>query len=230
VRGTASIGDRRRILVNRPAKPLLTEADGYPDAAAAGTSWRGEGWSMSGTTAERGTVGAQKACPAAADVLLRPASEADWPLLLRWLSRADIERWWGPRASTEAAVMLAMSSEHAICRIVEVAGEPVGYAQALDAMLWGEALPEGIEPGTWDIDLFIAADTHRGRGIGAAALDAIREEVFATTLAPAVCVFAAVANERAVRAYEKAGFRWRGVHRDPRAGPEWFMIAERPDR
>jgi aminoglycoside 6'-N-acetyltransferase len=167
---------------------------------------------------------------AAADVRLRPAEDADWPLILRWLSRADIERCWGPKASSEAAVMLAMSSEHALCRIVEVAGEPVGYAQALDATLWGEALPEGLEPGTWDIDLFIASDRHRGRGVGGVALDAIRKEVFATTLAPAVCVFAAVANERAVRAYEKAGFRWRGVHRDPQSGPEWFMIAERRAR
>jgi RimJ/RimL family protein N-acetyltransferase len=163
-------------------------------------------------------------------VRLRPALDADWPLLLRWLSRADIERWWGPKASSEAAVMLAMASPHAICRIVEVAGEPVGYAHALDATLWGEALPQGLEPGTWDIDLFIAVDRYRGQGVGAAALDAIRDEVFTTTLAPAVCVFAAVANERAVRAYEKAGFRWRGVHRDPQAGPEWFMIAQRPAR
>jgi len=54
--------------------------------------------------------------------------------------------------------------------------------------------------------------------------------VFATTLAVAVCVFASIENEAAVRAYEKAGFRWRRVWHDPISGPEWFMIAERPSR
>jgi aminoglycoside 6'-N-acetyltransferase len=51
--------------------------------------------------------------------------------------------------------------------------------------------------------------------------------VFATTLAVAVCVFPSVKNERAVRAYEKAGFRWQRVWHDPQTGPAWFMVARR---
>jgi aminoglycoside 6'-N-acetyltransferase len=30
-----------------------------------------------------------------------------------------------------------------------------------------------------------------------------------------------------VRAYEKAGFRWKRIWNDPYAGPSWFMVAER---
>ena len=54
--------------------------------------------------------------------------------------------------------------------------------------------------------------------------------MFATTLAVAVCVFPSVTNERAVRAYEKAGFRWKRIWNDPHMGPSWFMVAERPRR
>ena len=54
--------------------------------------------------------------------------------------------------------------------------------------------------------------------------------MFATTLAVAVCIFASVRNERAVRAYEKAGFRWKRVWHDPHTGPEWFMVADRAER
>lgn len=163
-------------------------------------------------------------------VRLRPVRDDDWPMIRGWLGRADIEQWWGPRASSEAAVILALGSDHAICRIIDADGTPVGYVHALDAALWGESLPDELAPGTWDIDLFIASGAYRNRGVGARALTEIRDEVFATTLAVAVCIFAAVANERAVRAYEKAGFRWRKVWNDPVAGPSWFMTADRPRR
>lgn len=165
-----------------------------------------------------------------AGVALRPATHGDWPLIRSWLARPDIQRWWGPQASTEAEVLMALDSAHAICRMIEVEGEPVGYAHAVDATLWGESLPDDLSPGTWDLDIFIAAEAHRGKGVGVAALELLKEEVFETTLAIAVCVFASIENEAAVRAYEKAGFRWRRVWHDPVSGPEWFMIAERPTR
>ena len=163
-------------------------------------------------------------------VRLRPVRDDDWGLIRGWLGRPDIERWWGPKASSEAAVMLAMGSAHAIARIIEADGAPVGYAHALDATMWGETLPDALLPGTWDIDLFIASSAHRNQGLGQRALAMIRDEVFSTTLAVEVCIFAPLANERAVRAYEKAGFRWRSVWNEPDAGASWFMTAERPPR
>jgi aminoglycoside 6'-N-acetyltransferase len=151
-------------------------------------------------------------------------------MIHRWLARPDIEAWWGPRSATEAEVNIALASPHAICRIIEAAGAPVGYAHAVDATFWGEELPQDLAPGTWDLDLFIASEAHRGRGVGQEALALLKDEVFATTLALAVCVFPSVRNERAVRAYEKAGFRWKRIWNDPHAGPSWFMVAERGAR
>ena len=161
-------------------------------------------------------------------VRLRPARRADWDLIRGWLARPDIQDWWGPLSATEAEVNLALGSGHALCRIIEADGDPVGYAHAVDATLWGENLPQDLEAGTWDLDLFIASEEHRGKGVGQAALALLKSEVFATTLAVAVCVFPSVRNERAVRAYEKAGFRWKRIWNDPQMGPSWFMIAERP--
>ncbi len=160
-------------------------------------------------------------------IRLRAASQADWPLLRHWLRLPEIVAWWGPTASTEAELISALGATHAICRIIEVDGAPVGYAHAVDAALWGDSLPDDLAPGTWEIDLFIASPLYRGTGVGPLVLQQLKSEVFETTLAVACCVFASIANERAVRAYEKAGFRWRRVVSDAIGGPAWFMIAER---
>lgn len=163
-----------------------------------------------------------------AEVSLRPARRSDWDLIRGWLVREDIQEWWGPASATETEVNMALGSEHGLCRIIEAGGAPVGYAHAVDATIWGEDLPQDLAPGTWDLDLFIASEDHRGKGVGQIALSLLKEEVFATTLAVAVCVFPSIRNERAVRAYEKAGFQWKRIWNDPYMGPSWFMIAERP--
>ncbi|MGQ0674081.1 MAG: GNAT family N-acetyltransferase [Hyphomicrobium sp.] len=160
---------------------------------------------------------------------LRPAERSDRDVIRHWLARPDIQEWWGPVAQTEAEVSIALDSPHAICRIIECEGMPVGYAHAIDAAVWGDALPAELTPGTWDLDLFIASPSHRGVGAGAAALSLLKDEVFSTTLAVAVCIFASVKNEGAVRAYERAGFRWQRIWHEPSVGPQWFMIAERSD-
>jgi aminoglycoside 6'-N-acetyltransferase len=163
-------------------------------------------------------------------VHLRPAGRADWDLIRGWLVRDDIQEWWGPASATETEVNMALNSELGLCRIIEASGAPVGYAHAVDATIWGEDLPQDLAAGTWDLDLFIASEEHRGKGVGQTALSLLKDEVFASTLAVAVCVFPSIRNERAVRAYEKAGFQWKRIWNDPSMGPSWFMIAERPQR
>ncbi|MBU2531741.1 MAG: acetyltransferase [Alphaproteobacteria bacterium] len=160
---------------------------------------------------------------------LRTATDADWAMVRRWLHTPAVEKWWGPASAAEAEVIKALGARHAIARIIEWQGRPVGYAHAIDAMTWGEQLPASLEPGTWDMDIFIAEPAARGCGLGPEALAELRREVFSTTLATAVCVFTSVANEAAVRAYEKAGFEWRDIWHDPSQGPMWLLTSDRPE-
>lgn len=162
-------------------------------------------------------------------VSLRPVGAGDWPLIRGWVKRPDIERWWGSATAAEAEMRLVAEIGPAIARIVLVAGEPVGYAHAIDAGHWGE-LPDGMPPGTWDVDIFIAEPLHRGKGVGEMALNLLAEEVFATTLALSLSAFVSVANEAAVRAYERAGFEWARVWEDPIVGPSWMLLRQRPAR
>jgi RimJ/RimL family protein N-acetyltransferase len=159
---------------------------------------------------------------------LRTATPEDRFRIRRWLAEPQIQAWWGNAASAEAEINVAMSSEAALCRIVEHGTLPIGYGHAVEVGLWAGPRPDELAPGTWDVDLFIASEAHRGRGIGAAALDMLVAEVFATTLAVACCGLVSIRNEAGVRAYERAHFRWRRIWNDPLFGPSWLMLRERP--
>lgn len=166
--------------------------------------------------------------PSLTDISLRPVARGDLDHIRRWLRQPEVEAWWGPASATVAEVQIALESPSALCRIIQVDGVAVGYCHAIDAQIWGDHLPDELQPGTWELDVFIASAGHRGQGVGLKALELLKSEVFSTTLAPAVCIFASIHNEAVVRAYEKAGFRWQTIWAEPATGPSWFMVAVRP--
>jgi RimJ/RimL family protein N-acetyltransferase len=163
-----------------------------------------------------------------AELRLRPATPEDRFRIRRWLAGPDVEAWWGNAASAEAEITLAMDSKAALPRMIELGGAPIGYAQAVEIGLWGGNGPDGLDPGTWDVDLFIGEAAHRGQGLEAAALAQLTDEVFSTTLAVACCAVVPVRNETGVRACERAGFRWQRIWQDALSGPSWVMVKERP--
>jgi RimJ/RimL family protein N-acetyltransferase len=160
-------------------------------------------------------------------VMLRPADQRDWPMIRAWLGQSEVQRWWGSLATAEAEVMAAMRADMGLCSIIEVDHIAVGYAQALDTEPI-KGVPHALTAGTFRIDAFIANPAYRKMGAGQAAIRLVAHEVFATTLAPAVIVVAALKHEAAVRAYEKTGFKWIRVIDDPLLGPAWLMRLERP--
>jgi RimJ/RimL family protein N-acetyltransferase len=164
------------------------------------------------------------------ELQLRPATPEDRFRVRRWLAAPQVESRWTSAAGAEAELTLAMGSAAALARIIEWTGAPIGYAQAVEIGLWGRDRPEDLAPGTWDIDLFIAEEAHRGRGLEAAVLALLAEEVFTTTLAVACCAVVPVRNEARVRSCERAGFRWQRIWNDALSGASWVMLKERPAR
>ncbi len=61
--------------------------------------------------------------------------------------------------------------------------------------------------GTYGIDMFIGEPEHWSRGIGSHALSALIRYIFKKLRATKIVIDPRVDNGRAVRAYEKAGFR-----------------------
>ena len=182
-------------------------------------------------------TGARDAVPAPVQAVhrvlkptLRPVQPADQTLIQRWLHIPGVQRWWGNAASAEAEIRLALESDAAFCRIIEIEGLGIGYAQAVDTALTSLPPDGPVPPGSWDCDLFIGSEPHRGQGHGQIALDMLVNEIFASTLAVACMIVVSIRNERAARAYENIGFKWVSVAEDPIQGPSWVMLRDRPRR
>ena len=164
-----------------------------------------------------------------AAISLRPAAAEDRFRIRRWLAGPLTEACWGNAASAEAEINIAMGSDAALCRILECAGVPIGYAHALDVGLLHDGKPGDMAPWTWHVNLLVAPGVHPGgRNRESAALGLIVREVFATTLAVACAGLVSVRSEAAARAFERAGFRWKRICADRLLGPCWLMLLERP--
>ena len=162
-------------------------------------------------------------------IALRPTTPGDRFMVRRWLTDPEIETLVGQpgeRGSGDCA-----RHGESVRTLPHHRGR--GSARRLRARRGcgsvGRMLPpDVIPPGCWDLDIFIGAASHRGRGIAQRTYRLLTREVFTTTLAVACCIITSVKNEAAVRAYEQAGFRWGSVWSDPTHGPCWVLLKERP--
>lgn len=161
------------------------------------------------------------------DIALRPLNNTEWDLVRVWLQQAEVQAWWGGLAAAEAEIAIAADSPSAICRLIVSRGTPIGYGHALDADLV-RAESTDLPTGTYIASLFIADPAYRQKGAGEIALAALTQEVFSFTLAPACATIVPLRYEPAVRAAERAGYRWIGVRNNGTTGQCWVMLRDRP--
>jgi aminoglycoside 6'-N-acetyltransferase len=158
----------------------------------------------------------------------RPVTEADFPLLAGWLAAPHVAEWWtdGVEASL-AEIGEAMDGIDTEPLMVELSGKPIAYLQSYDPHLEDDH-PYRDQPfGTLGIDLSIGPAELVGIGHGSAIVKQFVEEVFAEG-APRVIIDPHPDNSRAIRAYEKAGFREIG-RRSSVYGDAVLMAVDNPD-
>jgi aminoglycoside 6'-N-acetyltransferase len=141
------------------------------------------------------------------DIVVRRVGEDDIAVLIGWLSDERVAARYGgrDRAADELAFVTKYLAEDEVNRcIVEIAGNPVGYVQFYPVDDAGSYdLDDGT--GVWAMDQFIGVPDLWGQGMGSRFVRLVAEHLRAT-VASRVVTDPAVANTRAVRAYEKAGF------------------------
>jgi aminoglycoside 6'-N-acetyltransferase len=140
-------------------------------------------------------------------LLLRPLVDADLDALLAILAEPEVARWWGPQAEQpEREELLGPEARFAIV----VDGAVVGWL----------ACDENTDPMYRHVglDIFLTTRLH-GRGLGREALRLaiahyLERGHHRFTIDPAAH------NERAIRSYQRVGFRAVGIMRRYERGPD----------
>jgi aminoglycoside 6'-N-acetyltransferase len=143
-------------------------------------------------------------------VTLRPIRRDDIDTLARILAEPEVARWWGMRDPATMARELFDDDEQAVYTI-GVEGAVVGCI-----LYYEEDDPDYRHA---SIDLFLDA-AHQGRGLGRDAIRTIARHLFDERGHHRLTIDPAAANERAIRAYRRVGFRPVGVMRRYERAPD----------
>ena len=135
----------------------------------------------------------------------RPMTADDLPLIKRWLAAPHVSEWWGD-PDQQFGLVSGDLSEPAMDQFIVTAGErPFGYLQCYRLTDWN--IGYGDQPdGTRGVDQFIGEPDMISCGHGSALTRQFTDGLLAAGL-PRVVTDPDPSNHRAVRAYEKAGFR-----------------------
>lgn len=136
----------------------------------------------------------------------RTVTETDLPLIAGWLAEPHVAEWWDDPETEIAAVREHIDSVSVEPLIVVLDGKPIAYLQSYDPHMEDDH-PYADQPyGTLGIDLTIGVPEMIGVGHGSAIVRQFVDQLF-TEGTPRVIIDPDPANGRAIRAYEKAGFR-----------------------
>jgi RimJ/RimL family protein N-acetyltransferase len=132
----------------------------------------------------------------------REMTAADFPLMLRWLTMPHVSEWWDDDDDTLEKIKRHYGErEEGLGRYILVeekngAQREIGYFQHYDA---------GDE--TVGIDQFIGEKEYLNRGVGTEAIKLFIEMIKDKYRPKKIILDPHPANRRAIRCYEKAGFR-----------------------
>ena len=137
--------------------------------------------------------------------MLRPGRPGDAPALRAVFDAPEVAYWWPSPTADELGEMLSNADPEVDVWMVELDGRVVGLIQA-----YAEADPMYRHAG---IDIVLDPGVH-GRGIGPEAVRVLARHLFEDRGHHRIVIDPNAANERAIRAYEKVGFRRVGVLRE----------------
>nr|WP_131786068.1 GNAT family protein [Protofrankia symbiont of Coriaria ruscifolia] len=144
-------------------------------------------------------------------VTVRPGGPADVTVLRMILAEESVACWWGEPASAEEVTADLLGDSGTVLLVIEVAGQVAGGVQYAE-----ENDPQYRHA---SIDIYLSG-RFQGRGVGTTAVGLVARFLCGRRRHHRLTIDPAAANTRAVRCYEKAGFRPVGVMRRYERGPD----------
>jgi aminoglycoside 6'-N-acetyltransferase len=137
-------------------------------------------------------------------VVLRSVTAADAPALAAILAAPGVAAWWGTFDLARVEAELTGNDPDLVVLAVLVGDEVVGSIQFHE-----EKDPEFRHA---SMDIFVAPE-HQGRGLGPEAIHTLARHLIDARGHHRLTIDPAAANERAIRAYARVGFRPVGTMR-----------------
>ena len=144
-------------------------------------------------------------------VVLRPANDGDLERLRAILAEPSVARWWNPPPPEGAARAWLEHEPTDVVFAIELDGVVVGSIQFAE-----ETDPDYHSAG---IDLFLTSDV-QGQGLGPDAIRTVARYLIDVRGHHRLTIDPSAANDRAISAYSKLGFRPVGRMRQYERGPD----------
>ena len=151
---------------------------------------------------------------------VRPAVVDDADMLVAWHADPEVAEFWDGETFTRAEMLERLDRPDVDAYIVETDGRAIGYLQA-----WCD----DDLPGVAGLDMFLVPAA-RDRGLGPDAGRALARWLLGPGGLDHVTVDPYISNARAVRGWEKAGFRRlaKGEPDEEHMKPWFLMVFEGP--
>lgn len=151
------------------------------------------------------------------NITFRKLEFSDLPLMHRWLNKPYVHEWYDRdkqntiKEITQRYGPKIKGEKPTDCYLVLHDNVPFGYIQTYKVNDWPEFGDYvGYEDFTASIDLFIGEENFTGKGLGSIMLQTfLKTIVFSNGSNIETCIIGPEPNnKRAIRAYEKVGFRY----------------------
>lgn len=149
----------------------------------------------------------------------------DYPLLHDWLSREHVKEWWDAGEDTLEKVALSYGEEEEglerfiLVEMERTVEKPIGYFQHYL-----------VEDGSIGIDQLIGEEDYINRGVGTEAIRMFVEMIIEEHQPTAIILDPSPDNKRAIRCYEKVGFRHYETREGVEGGLAYMMRLENRSR
>jgi aminoglycoside 6'-N-acetyltransferase len=144
-------------------------------------------------------------------VRLRPVTTRDAARLTEILAYPEVAQWWGAFDLDRVQRELIDPADATVAFAVEADGQVIGLVQ-----YWEENEPDYRHAA---IDLFLDPAWH-GRGLGADAVRTLARFLFEHRGHHRITIDPAAHNQRAIRSYQRVGFRPVGIMRRYERAPD----------
>jgi RimJ/RimL family protein N-acetyltransferase len=164
----------------------------------------------------------------------RPLRESDIAMLHEWIHRPHVMEWWGGEAGcstveeTRSKYLPRLAEDSHVKPYVALdSAGAIGFIQSYVAVRCGNGWwQDETDPAVFGIDLFLAHGERLGQGIGTRMVATFVRKLFEDHAATRVQADPVPGNVRAIRCYEKAGFRTLREIMTP-AGHAVLMVMDR---